>query len=313
MKRIATISPVWGCSVDDLRALAKEAEAGGFEAIFSPEVPPYSALANAQVFAEATSKIKVGTWITNIYMRQPVICAAEALTVQEISGGRMVLGLGVSHKPVNDRFGIDMKDPIEEMRKYVTAVRSFADGSSPLLTIKRQLPYLPIYTAVLTEKAAELAGEVADGIMPYMATPGHLKKLIDAVKRGAEKAGRAPSDIDITNGIPCFISDDLEAARNAGKRGLSGYARFPFYQRLITNLGFGDVVEKIKSGVSPAEAFSDDLLDAVALVGPAEKCRERLEAYREAGVQLPIIVPNPVGKQSNVEVMKIMIKALEGS
>ncbi len=313
MKRIATTSPVWGCSVNDLRALAKEAEAGGFEAIFSPEVPPYSALANAQVFAEATSKIKVGTWITNIYMRQPVICAAEALTVQEISGGRMVLGLGVSHKPVNDRFGIDMKDPIEEMRKYVAAVRSFADGSSPLLTIKRQLPYLPIYTAVLTEKAAELAGEVADGIMPYMATPDHLKKLIGAVKRGAEKAGRNPSDIDITNGIPCFISDDLEAARNTGKRGLSGYARFPFYQRLITNLGFGDVVEKIKSGVNPAEAFSDDLLDAVALVGPAERCRERLEAYREAGVRLPIIVPNPVGKQSNVEVMKIMIKALAGS
>lgn len=313
MKRIATISPVWGCSVEDLRALAKEAEAGGFEAIFSPEVPPYSALANAQVFAEATSNIKVGTWITNIYMRHPVICAAEALTIQEISGGKMVLGLGVSHKPVNDRFGIDMKDPIEEMRKYVAAVRSFADGSSPLLTIKRQLPPFPIYTAVLTEKAAELAGEVADGIMPYMATPDHLKKLISAVKKGAEKASRSPGDIDITNGIPCFISDDLEATRNAGKRGLSGYARFPFYQRLITNLGFGDVVEKIKSGVNPAEAFTDELLDAVALVGPAERCRERLAAYREAGVQLPIIVPNPVGKQSNVEVMKNMIKALAGS
>ena len=72
MPRIATISPVWGCSVSDLRALAKEAEAGGFEAIFSPEVPPYNGLSNAQVFAEATSKIKVGTWITNVYMRQAI-------------------------------------------------------------------------------------------------------------------------------------------------------------------------------------------------------------------------------------------------
>jgi alkanesulfonate monooxygenase SsuD/methylene tetrahydromethanopterin reductase-like flavin-dependent oxidoreductase (luciferase family) len=313
MERIATISPVWGCSVEDLRALAREAEAGGFEAIFSPEVPPYSALANAQVFAEVTSKIKVGTWITNIYMRHPVICAAEALTIQEISGGRMMLGLGVSHKPVNDRFGIDMKDPIEEMRKYIAAVRSFADGSSQLLTIRRQLPLFPIYTAVLTEKAAELAGEVADGIMPYMATPDHIKKLAAAVRRGAEKAGRSPSDIDITDGIPCFISDDLDAARKAAKRGLSGYARLPFYQRLIKNIGFGDVVEKIKSGVNPADAFTDELIDAVALVGPAERCRERLEAYREAGVQLPIIVPNPVGKQSNVEVMQNMIKALAGS
>ena len=203
MRRIATVSPVWGCSVEDLRALAHEAEAGGFEAIFSPEVPPYSAIANAQVFAEATSKIKVGTRITSIYMRQPVMCASEALTVQEVSGGRMVLGLGVSHKPVvTDRYGIDMGDPVEEMRKYVKAIRSFADGSSPLLTIKRQLPAFPIYTAVLTEKAAELAGEVSDGIMSYMATLEHIKKLINAVRRGAEKAGRSPSEIDVTNGIP---------------------------------------------------------------------------------------------------------------
>jgi len=251
MRRIATVSPVWGCSVEDLRALAREAEEAGFEAIFSPEVPPYSAIANAQVFAEATSKIKIGTWITNIYMRQPVMCASEALTVQELSGGRMVLGLGVSHKPVvTDRYGIDMGDPVEEMRKYVKAVRSFADGSSPLLTIKRQLPAFPIYTAVLTEKAAELAGEVSDGIMPYMATPQHVKKLASAVRRGAQKAGRSPSDIDITDGIPSFISDDLDAARKAAKRGLSGYARFPYYQRLIKNIGFGDVIEKIKSGAN---------------------------------------------------------------
>jgi alkanesulfonate monooxygenase SsuD/methylene tetrahydromethanopterin reductase-like flavin-dependent oxidoreductase (luciferase family) len=312
MKRIATISPVWGCSVEDLRALAKEAESAGFEAIFSPEVPPYSAIANAQVFAEATIKIKIGTWITNIYMRQPVICAAEALTVQEVSGGRMVLGLGVSHKPVNDRFGIDMKDSIEEMRKYVTAIKSFVDGSSPLLTIKRELKPLPIYIAVLTEKTAELAGEIADGFMTYLATPEHIVKLIQAMRRGAQKAGRFSDTIDSTSGIPCFISDDLAAARNAAKRGLSGYARFPFYQRMIKNIGFGDIVEKIKSGANPAEALTDELVDAVALIGPAERCREKLEVFRGVGLRLPIIVPNPVGKQTNVEVMKNVIKALAG-
>jgi alkanesulfonate monooxygenase SsuD/methylene tetrahydromethanopterin reductase-like flavin-dependent oxidoreductase (luciferase family) len=312
MKRIATVSPVWGCSVEELRALAREAEAGGFEAIFSPEVPPYSAIANAQVFAEATSKIKVGTWITNIYMRQPVMCAAEALTVQEVSGGRMILGLGVSHKPVNDRFGIDMKVPLEEMHKYAVAVKSFVDGSSPLLTVKRQLPPFPLYIAALTEKMAELAGEVAEGIMSYIAAPDYVKKLASAARRGAKKAGRSPSQIDTTNGIPSFISDDMEAARKAARRGLAGYTRFPFYQRMIKNIGFGDIVEKIKSGVNPAEALTDDMLDAVALLGPAERCRERLEAFREAGVQLPIIVPNPISKESNVDVMRKMIKALAG-
>ena len=224
----------------------------------------------------------------------------------------MVLGLGVRHTPVTDRIGLEMKDPVEEMRKYVAAVRSFVDGSSPLLTIKRQLPAFPIYIAALTEKAAELAGEVADGIMPYMATPDYIKKLAGAIGRGAEKAGRSPSDIDITDGIPCFISDDIDAARSAAKRGLAGYARLPFYQRLIKNIGFGEVVEKIRSGANPAEALTDELVEAVALIGSAERCRERLQAYREAGIQLPIIVPHPVGKQSNVEVMKNMIQALVG-
>ena len=94
MPRIATISPVWGCSVADLRALAQEAEAGGFEAILSPEVPPYNGLSNAQVFAEATKKIKVGTWITNIYMRQAMITAATATyrTVHIASDAKIPIG-----------------------------------------------------------------------------------------------------------------------------------------------------------------------------------------------------------------------------
>ena len=312
MPRIATISPVWGCSVSDLRALALEAEAGGFEAIFSPEVPPYNGLANAQVFAEATTKIKVGTWITNIYMRQPVIAAATAMTIQELSGGRMVLGLGVSHKPVNDRYEIVMGDPVEKMRGYVKAVKSFMDGTAPQLTLKRELPKVPVYIAGLAKGAAGLAGEIADGIMPYMSTPEYIKKLAGWVAEGAKAAGRDPSEIDITLGIPSVVSDDLELARKAGKRGLSGYLRFPFYQRLMTNNGFGEVIDRIKGGADPMEVFSDEMLDAVALVGPAERCRERLEAYRKAGVGLPIIVPNAAGKQSNVEVMKITVAAYGG-
>jgi len=312
MPRIATISPVWGCSVSDLRALALEAEAGGFEAIFSPEVPPYNGLSNAQVFAEATTKIKVGTWITNIYMRQAVMAAATAMTIQEVSGGRMVLGLGVSHKPVNDRYEIVMGDPVEKMRGYVKAVKSFMDGTAPALTLKREVPKVPVYIAGLTKGAAKLAGEVADGIMPYMSTPEYIKKLAGYVAEGAKAAGRETSEIDITLGIPSVVSDDLELARKAGKRGLSGYLRFPFYQRLMTNNGFGGAIEKIKGGTDPMEVFSDEMLDAVALVGPADRCRERLEAYRKAGVALPIIVPNAAGKQSNVDVMKITVATYGG-
>jgi len=312
MPRIATISPVWGCSVSDLRALANEAEGGGFEAIFSPEVPPFSALTNAQVFAEVTSGIKVGTWITNIYMRQAVMCAATALTIQEITNGRMVLGLGVSHKPVNDRYEIDMGDPVESMRYYVGQVKSFLDGTAAQLSLKRDLPKVPVYIAGLTKGAATLAGEIADGLMPYMATPGYVKKLKDYVADGAAKAGRDPSDIDITLGIPSVVSEDLELARSAGKKGFSPYLNFPFYQRLMINNGFEEEIAKLRAGEKPGDVFTDDMLDSVALIGPPERCRERLEAYREAGVDLPIIVPSPAGKQSNIEVMEHTVAAYSG-
>ena len=309
MGRVSTISPVWGCSVEDLRSLAKIAEEGGFEAIFSPEVPPYSAITNAQVFAEATKKINVGTWIANIYMRQPVIAAASSLTIQEITDGRMILGLGVSHKPVNSRYGIEMGDAVEDMREFVGEVRALADGSSERLTLKRKQPDLPIYIAGLTKGASELAGEVADGLMPYMCPPAYLGELIQNVKNGAEKAGRDFSEITITDGIPSFVSDDEGAAIEAAKKGLSGYARFPFYQRLIKNIGFGEVVDQIKDGANPAEVFTNELVEAVALAGPASKCNEKLQQYYDAGLELAIITPVPVGKQSNVEVMENTVKA----
>ena len=113
--------------------------------------------------------------------------------------------------------------------------------------------------------------------------PSYLSELAGHVKNGAEKAGRDVSEITITDGIPSFVSDDEGAAIEAAKKGLSGYARFPFYQRLIKNIGFGDVVDQITGGANPAEVFSDELVEAVALAGPASKCKQKLQEYSPAG------------------------------
>lgn len=309
MSRIATVTPVFGCSVEEMRSLAKIAEDGGFEAIFSPEVPPFNAISNSQVFAEVTDRIKVGTWIANIYMRHPVIAAAASFNVQEITGGRMILGLGVSHGPVNKRFGIDMGDPLAKMKEYVAEIKSYSDMSSEKISIKRDLPPFPVYIAGLTKKTAELAGEIADGLMPYMCPPKYLGTLRQQVAEGAKRSGRAITDIEITNGIPSFVSDDEEAAMEAAKKGLSNYLRLPFYQRLIKNIGHEEVIRKIQDGAKPAEAMTTDLIDDIAIVGSAARCKEKLEEYYNSGTQLAIIVPGPVGKQSNVEVMKNTVAA----
>ena len=309
MRQIATTSPVWGCSVSDMRELARITEEAGFDGILSPEVPPYNAITNAQVFAECTERINVGTWIANIYMRQPVVATATALTIQEITDGRMILGLGVSHKPVNSRYDIDMGDPIESMRNYVGEVKAFADGTSPRLSLKRKVPDLPVYIAGLTKGAAQLAGEVADGIMPYLCPPAYVATLKEQVAAGAAKAERDPSAVSITNGIPSFVSDDEAAAVAAAKRGLGPYARFPFYQRLIRNIGFGDIIDQVQDGANPAEVFTDELIDSIALAGTPDNCKKKLEEHFAAGVDLAILVPGPVGKQSNIEVMEITAKA----
>ena len=304
--RIGITTPIRGCSVKELRQLALKAEQAGFYGIFSPEVPIYSAIGNAQVMAEATKSIKVGTWVTNIYMREPIMCAAEALTVQEISEVRMILGLGNSHKPVNDIFGIDMGDQYEAMKDYATKVRSYADGSSEQLLIKRDIPVFDIHITGLTERTAGLAGELADGIMPYLANLDHLKKLYSAAKG---KAG--DKKFEFTSGIPVFLSDNVDEALNAARLGVGRQALRPSYKRVLTNSGFGDVVEKLESGTPPEEAISDQLLNELSLFGKPSDCREQLENQFKNGSTLPILTPFSVGNQSPLEMMDELIKLLD--
>lgn len=308
--RISVTTPVWGCSTDNLIGIAKLAEDSSIYGILSPEVPPYSALANASILSNHTKETLVGTWIANIYLRHPVLCAAESMTIQEYSSDRLMLGLGVSHKPVNSRLGIEMGDPIESMRNYVNSVRSYVDGSSDQISLKRKINPFPIYIAGLTEKTAQLAGEIADGLMPYLAGPEHLKKLKESVLKGRESSSLS-SDFVMTTGLPSFISEDLDLATEVARKSLSGYARLPFYQRVLKLSGYEDVVKSIEDGENPAEALTPELVNELALVGPASKCKETLLKYSEAGADMPIITPNPVGKQSPLEVMEQIIQVID--
>ncbi|NSW88294.1 LLM class flavin-dependent oxidoreductase [bacterium] len=308
--KVGVTTPVWGCSIENLIGIAKLAEDSPVDALFSPEVPPYSALSNAQIFAEYTKETKVGTWIANIYLRHPVMCAAESMNIQELTSGRLILGLGVSHKPVNARLGIDMGDPIESMRNYVNSVRSYIDGSSDQISLKRKVEPVPIFIAGLTEKTAELAGEVADGLMPYLASADHLKVLKSSVDKGRSSSSLS-SDFTMTTGLPSFISDDIELATQSAIKGLSGYARLPFYQRVLKLSGYEEVVKNIEDGMNPAEALTPELVGDLALVGPVSKCKETLAKFVSAGADMPIITPNPVGKQSPLEVMEKIIEVVK--
>ncbi len=124
------VIPGVGWSADEIRAVAREAEEAGFDAIFATEVNN-DVMATAQLMGAATTRIQVGTWIANVYLRHSYTCAQGAALIAEATGGRFVLGLGVSHQPINRALGIEMPDPLGTLRRYVTEVRQWLRGEGP--------------------------------------------------------------------------------------------------------------------------------------------------------------------------------------
>src|SRR5438093_12491143 len=124
------VIPGIGWRASEVQAIAREAEDAGFDAIFAAEVNN-DVMATAQLMGAATRRIQVGTWIANIYLRHPYVCAQGAALIGDATDGRFILGLGVSHQPVNRALGIDMGDPPAEARRYVSAVQSWLRGEGP--------------------------------------------------------------------------------------------------------------------------------------------------------------------------------------
>ena len=287
------IIPGTGWPARDIQGIAREAEDAGLDAIFTAEVNN-DAMATAQLMGAATRRIKVGTWIANIYLRHPYVCAQGAALIADATGGRMILGLGVSHQPINRALGIDMPSPATALRRYVTAVQSWLRGEGPATHLPQRpaAQPVPVHVAALTSQAVELAGELADGIMPFLwSAPRVAQSKAWAAKGRAKAPGRAP--LQITLGLPTFIGRDLEAMRAAARQNLGLYTTLPFFQRLFRASGFAAEATKAEQGAGP-DSLSDRLLDAVCLIGPEARCREQLAAFRTAGLELPILVP-PIG------------------
>jgi len=296
-------------SFAELQELAREAESAGVEAVFSPEFMN-DALSNCHIMAQATAKVKVGTWIANIYLRHPALCAQTAVAIDDTSKGRLILGLGVSHRPlVEGVYKEKMDRPREFLREYITTIRSITTGKgypgAPMQP--RAATYkVPIYVGALALGTVELCGELADGVMLYLCPKSRMPRAMAAVEKGVAKAGRAVSSVDITTGLPTCISDDLNAAKITAKNNLAFYGGLPFYNKLFQSSGFVQEAEALAKG--NAQGVSDKMAEELSLIGPPSRCREQLAAFREAGVQLPIIVPVPVGSQTSVQAIR---KAIE--
>jgi len=287
------VIPGTGWRASEIRSIAQEAEAAGFEAIFAAEVN-VDVLAAVQMMGEATTAVKVGSWVANIYLRHSYLCAKHAALIADATAGRMILGLGVSHEPVNRALGIAMPSPISALRSYATEVASWLRGEGPTTHLPQQAAnhHVPIHLGALASATVELAGEVADGVMPFLWSPERLARSKTWVARGRAKSP-ARGKLEMTLGLPTFVGDDMPGLMAAARANLGLYTTLPFFQHLLRVSGFTAEAEKAEQGRG-AESLSDQFLDAVCLIGSVARCRERLAAFTAAGLDLPILVA-PIG------------------
>ncbi len=296
----------------EVAAIAREAEDAGFSAVLVPDGGNDSLLA-CYAIAQATRRIRIGTSIAIIYNRQPTLCASAAVMVQEVSGGRFVLGLGVGHRPVLEAMGIQpAPNSRVRLREYALSLKQIFAGQFKPMRVPMPSWPIPVQLGALTVETARLAGEIADGVQLFMCTPERLRKLVRTVREAAAASGRKPSEVAITFGMPTFAGDNLSEAYARARRYLKLYTTLPFHRRQIIRNGFEREAEAARAAgergdkAAQEAALTERLLDSLALVGPVSRCIERIEQYREAGAEMLNIVP---GTTESSEELRQLIRA----
>ena len=301
--------------------LIQQAESMGYDSVWTAEAYGNDAVTSAAWVLAQTSKIRVGTAIMQMPARTPAMCAMTAMSLDQLSGGRFIVGLGASGPQVVEGWnGVPYGKPVTRTKEYIQIMRKIferegpvefdgqmyqmpnqSEGTTglgkPLKSILAAATDIPIYTASITPAGLRCAGEVADGVFPVWMDPNKYSVLGDAIEQGFEKAGNGKGlkDFDVAPFVTVAMNDDLDAAFDALRPWLAlyiggmGAKNKNFYHEYATRLGYGDAADQIQdlylSGKkSEAEALVPNaLLDEVSLVGPRERIIERLGPWKEAG------------------------------
>jgi F420-dependent oxidoreductase-like protein len=315
----------WGMGIgpEEQLEVVQEAERLGYDSVWSAEAYGSDAATVLAWLAASTSKIKLGSAIFQMPGRSPGNTAMTAATLDQLSGGRFILGIGSSGPQVAEGWhGQRFAKQLQRTREYVAVVRmalarervefhgetlelplANGPGKALKLTIAPVQERIPIYIAAIGPKNTELVGEIADGWLPTFFSPEHTGELRRLLQAGADKAGRSLDDFVIAPNVTAFVSDDRELARNLMRPILAlyiggmGSREKNFYNQLVIRYGFEAAAKEIQDlylegkKAEAGDAIPDELIDMVCLCGPAEHVRDRLAAYKEAGVGTLCITP----------------------
>jgi alkanesulfonate monooxygenase SsuD/methylene tetrahydromethanopterin reductase-like flavin-dependent oxidoreductase (luciferase family) len=286
---------------------ARLAESLGYDAVYTTHIAQRDSLTVLMAYGAATERVRLGTGVLPIFSRTPVSTAQTAATIDEYTGGRMVLGLGVSHKvTVENWFDSEIVKPVAQMREYVGIVRAILDGDTPpegeffntrfAFMGYPARPELPIYVAALSPNMLRLAGEVGDGVMLWLCNPDYIRDVvIPAVAEGRDRAGKPLDGFDVVAAVPVGLDEGREGALAAMRQDLIPYASLPFYRAMLERSGFEADLAAFDGGMADGDVerakagLSEHLLDSLAGIGGAEQLKATVERYREAGATSPCV------------------------
>jgi F420-dependent oxidoreductase-like protein len=295
MARIAAMNPAVRTLEESVNR-AREAERMGFESVWTTQMPDArDASLVLAAYAAVTQWVRLGTGVLPIYTCHPTAMAQMAATLDEVSNGRFILGLGVGHKvTVESMWGLKLEHPVEAMREYVGIVRaSLRDGSAHMdgKQFSAHWSYsgprradLPIMISALSPLMLELAGEISDGVVLWMCSPEYIRQtVIPRVSAGRAKAGKTMEGFEVVAAVPACVTNDRAAGLSVFRQTVERYAGLPFYRKVLDAGGFKEELD--------AGNISEQLLDTFGGVGDESRVRDAVRRYRAAGVTLPCIGP----------------------
>lgn len=284
-----------GAAVD----LARRAEALGYESLWVTHAHGRDAFLVLAAYAAATSRVGLGTGVVPVYPRHPVAMAQSTLTLSELAGWRVRLGIGVSSRPsMEGMLGLELREPLVVMREYVAVLRgAFGEGvrfEGRHYRVRWAMAGPPcpspprIYLAALGVKMLELAGEIADGVVLWLCPPAYVRDVVrPALARGRARAGKTLEGFDVVAAVPLAVTDDRERALEALGGELARYLTLPFYRRMLDAAGLGAEVQAFEA----TGRATPGLRDALGVVGDAGVTESFVRLHRDAGVTLPAVRP----------------------
>ena len=310
MKRLGLTFPLFPLDVRRSCELGKEAEDLGYTDGWTAEASGPDGLAVAAALGVSTSTIRIGCAVVPAYSRPPALLAMGALAAHQASGGRFCLGIGASSPVIVGRWmGVPFERPYTKVLETLRATKAALSGEKTsfegetlrMQGFKMDAPAeVPFFLAALGPKMMKLAAEETDGIALFL-----------AAEEGVRIARRAAGDKEVLQRLICCPEMPEDEVRSLMRWMLTPYLAQPGYNRFLAAQGWDDAAKTIAESWSGGdrsialEALSDEIIDALVVMGPAGACKERLESFREAGLDTPVLmIVSPQGEEGALKAMR---------